>query len=139
MEWSNDVEWLCLVSGDNSGRVIMLNDWVWLFFYFLCVWLACVPWLGMAMGRGGDQSPRTHPRYFAYVPVPSPSLSKLLDRILIPSPNNNRGSPRVPNPRITNNFFCFRFWVIHIKIKNSNKSKVRNISYINIYYKSHIH
>ena len=71
------------------------------------------------------------------VPIPdilcmSPSPSELLKRIFIPSPNNNRGSPRVPDPRITNTFFCFRFWVNYIKIKNSNKSKVRNISYINI-------
>ena len=48
------------------------------------------------------------------VPIPdilrmSPSPSELFERISIPSPNNNRGSPRVPDPRITNTFFCFRF------------------------------
>ena len=69
----------------------------------------------------------------------SPFPSELLERIHIPSPNNNRGSSRVSDLRIINTFFCFRFWVNHIKIKNSNKSKVGNISYINIPYKSHIH
>ena len=33
---------------------------------------------------------------------PSPSPSELLERISIPSSNNNRGSPRVPDPRIIN-------------------------------------
>ncbi|XP_024958318.2 uncharacterized protein LOC107178502 [Citrus sinensis] len=73
------------------------------------VWAKCRDCNGE--GRGGDRSPRTHPRYFAYVPVPSPSPSELLERIPIPSPNNNRGSPRVPDPQITNTFF-FNFELI---------------------------
>lgn len=65
-------------------------------FYCLSQWWQCG-----GEGRGWDRPPRTHLRFFAYVPIPSPSLSKLHDMIPIPSPNNNGKS--------LNNWYVFNF------------------------------
>lgn len=57
--------------------------------------------LGMAMRRGGDRHPCTHPRYSTYIPVLSPSPLELPKGISVPSSNNKRGSPR--DPQFLNN------------------------------------
>ena len=68
---------------------------------------------GNGEGRGGDQPPYTYPRYLAYVLILSPS--ELLKGISVPSSNNNRGSPKVPDSRINDTFFVFDFNLVILK------------------------